>query len=250
MAKLSDMSADDRRRSVRVQAVWRPLGIDQELRLMFLVDGTCWGAAGMVRTGADFTGRETDYLVAVAPALAAATRLAVRSEAGHPAGGRPAVLVVGPGGALRAATQAAQEWRERLDDIAPGRFALVMQVMASGARTATSGGFRARVRDTQGRWASLEASRLVGEADDEIAVVIEPVSGDQLVGLLLAAYGLSPREREVCHAVMAGRSTADIAAQLFISANTVQDHLKSIFAKVDVRSRGELVARVRPTAGG
>jgi DNA-binding CsgD family transcriptional regulator len=46
---------------------------------------------------------------------------------------------------------------------------------------------------------------------------------------------------------MAGRSTADIAAHLFISVNTVQDHLKSIFAKVAVRSRGELVARLRPS---
>jgi DNA-binding CsgD family transcriptional regulator len=81
-------------------------------------------------------------------------------------------------------------------------------------------------------------------------VFIQPVSGDQLVGLLLVAYGLSPREREVCHEVMAGRSTADIAGQLFISANTVQDHLKSIFAKVAVRSRGELVARLRPAGRG
>jgi hypothetical protein len=39
---------------------------------------------------------------------------------------------------------------------------------------------------------------LVGSGVDEVAVFIEPVSGDQLVGLLAAAYGLSPREREVC----------------------------------------------------
>jgi DNA-binding CsgD family transcriptional regulator len=247
MAKLSDMSADDRRRSARLHTVWRPLGVDQELRLMFLADGACWGAAGLVRTGTDFTDRETDYLAAVAPALATATRLAVRTEAqGRPADGRPAVVVVGTGGALRAATPAAQEWRDRLDDIAPGRFTVMMQVMASGARAAASGGFRARIRDARGRWAALTASPLVGESDDDVAVVIEPVSGDQLVGMMLAAYGLTPREREICREVMAGRSTADIAAELFISVNTVQDHLKAVFAKVAVHSRGELVARLRP----
>ena len=248
VAKLSDLPERDRRRSTRLQNVWRPLGVEQELRLMFLTDGACWGAAGMVRSGGDFTDRETDYLATLAPALAAATRVAVRSEAqGWSAAARPAVVVVGADGTLRSTTPAAQEWRDRLDDIAPARFALMMQVMASGARGSVSGGFSARVRDAQGQWAALTASPLLGEATDEVAVVIEPVSGDQLVGLLLAAYGLSPREREVCHEVMAGRPTADIAAQLFISVNTVQDHLKSIFAKVAVRSRGELVARLRPS---
>jgi DNA-binding CsgD family transcriptional regulator len=60
------------------------------------------------------------------------------------------------------------------------------------------------------------------------------------------ADGLTAREREVCREVIAGHSTADMASRLFISSNTVQDHLKSIFAKVGVRSRGELVARLRP----
>ena len=87
---------------------------------------------------------------------------------------------------------------------------------------------------------------MIGADEDQIAVTIEPATGDHLLGLLLAAYGLTAREREICREVIAGHSTADIAARLFISANTVQDHLKSIFAKVGVRSRGELVARLRP----
>jgi DNA-binding CsgD family transcriptional regulator len=247
MAKLSDMPDRDRNRSLRFNNVWRPLGVDQELRVLFLADGTCWGAAGMVRKGHDFTDRETNFLAAVAPAIASATRLAVRSEARRlTPGGQPAIVVVGPRGELRAITTAAQEWQERFDQIAPGRFMVMMQLMAGGARSATSGGFRARLRDARGQWAVLKASPLIGGDDDQVAVTIEPASGDQLMSLLLAAYGLTPREREICGEVIAGYSTVDIAGRLFISANTVQDHLKSVFAKVGVRSRGELVARLRP----
>ena len=213
VAKLSDLPESDRQRSARLQNVWRPLGVEQELRLMFLADGACWGAAGMVRSGADFTDRETDYLTALAPAIATATRLAVRSEAqARSEDVRPAIVVVGADGTHRSGTPAAQEWRDRMDDIAPGRFNLMMNVMATGARASASGGFSARLRDAHGSWAALTASPLVGSGEDEVAVVIEPVSGDQLVRLLLAAYGLSPREREICHEVMAGHSTADIAA--------------------------------------
>jgi DNA-binding CsgD family transcriptional regulator len=249
MAKLSDLPDNERRRSTRLNAVWRPLGLDREVRVPFLADGACWGAAALVRAGGDFTDRETEYLVAVAPALARATRVAVRAEAADvdPAG-RPAIAVIGADGALRSATAAAREWQEALDEIAPGRFLLMMQVMASGASRAISGTFRARLRDARGRWAVCRASPLIDSSDDDeaYAVVLEPTTGDQLVSLLLVAYGLTARERDVCREVMAGHSTMDIAGRLFISANTVQDHLKSVFSKVGVRSRGELVARLRP----
>jgi DNA-binding CsgD family transcriptional regulator len=173
--------------------------------------------------------------------------LAVRSEArGWTPGGHPAIVVVGPRGELRAVTPAAREWQDRLDEIAPGRFMVMMQVMAVGARAAASGGFRARLRDARGQWAVLQASPLIGGDDDQVAVAIDPATGDQLIGLLLVAYGLTSRERDICREVIAGHSTADIAGRLFISANTVQDHLKSVFSKVGVRSRGELVARLRP----
>ncbi len=121
-----------------------------------------------------------------------------------------------------------------------------MRIMAQGTRAATPGGFRARLRGPDGRWAVLEAHPLLGADEEQTAVAIEPATGDQLLGLLMTAYGLTARERDICHEVVAGHSTAQIADRLVISANTVQDHLKSIFAKVGVRSRGEMLARLRP----
>ena len=68
------------------------------------------------------------------------------------------------------------------------------------------------------------------------------------LGVLLAAYGLTARELDVARLVLRGEPTTAIANALRISAHTVQDHLKSVFDKVGVRSRRDLVGRL--LAGG
>jgi DNA-binding NarL/FixJ family response regulator len=52
---------------------------------------------------------------------------------------------------------------------------------------------------------------------------------------------LSRREREVMSLVAVGQSNADIARQLFLADKTVRNHLNSIYAKLEVRSRAEAV---------
>jgi DNA-binding CsgD family transcriptional regulator len=75
-------------------------------------------------------------------------------------------------------------------------------------------------------------------------VIIEPASAADVAPIIMLAYGLSEQERTVTGLVCQGMSTSDIAARASISVNTVQDHLKSIFDKVGVRSRRELVVQV------
>ncbi len=75
-----------------------------------------------------------------------------------------------------------------------------------------------------------------------VSVTIENAAPGDLVPILLDSYGLSERETDIVFLVCRGISTKEMAAELSISVHTVRDHLKSIFEKAGVNSRGELVA--------
>lgn len=57
----------------------------------------------------------------------------------------------------------------------------------------------------------------------------------------LATIGLSRRESQVLRLLVAGRSNAEIAAELFIAAGTVRKHLDNLYRKLGVYGRGEAV---------
>jgi DNA-binding CsgD family transcriptional regulator len=93
----------------------------------------------------------------------------------------------------------------------------------------------------------VRATRLRGRAGGDgsrVAVLLEPARPEQVAPVIARAAGLSPREREVAMLVLQGRSTGEIAEQLFISPWTVQDHVTAIFDKVGVRNRRELAGEV------
>jgi DNA-binding CsgD family transcriptional regulator len=260
IAGLYEATRGEPQRSPRYRDLLVPLSLGDELRAALVADGACWGALCLHRErgAAAFTPAEAAVLGRLAPHLAHGLRgaLLLPAAAASAAPTGPGLLVLDDDFAVAASTPAAQRW---LDEVAagdwPAGWALPPVVYAVAARLrALERGEppaagdqlpRARLRTAAGRWLVVHASRLAGPATPgQTAIILEEARPAEIAPLILAAYDLTEAEGRVTRLVLHGRSTAQIAEQLFLSPNTVQDHLKAIFAKVDVRSRRELVARV------
>ena len=55
---------------------------------------------------------------------------------------------------------------------------------------------------------------------------------------------LSEREREIANLIAGGASNPDIAGTLFLSRKTVERHVSNILAKLEVKNRAQLAARM------
>jgi DNA-binding CsgD family transcriptional regulator len=261
-----------RERSTRLQTIMPLIDARHEVRVACTVGGQCWGAIAMFRTGAqpDFSSDEAALLRAVATPLAAGLRrTAYRPGAAvgiTPDKAGPGVLILGSHGETVMSNDAAHRW---LDELMPDRsrgsdglpiaiHQVAARVQVGLAELGGSGSGEldhspgwtsdayARLRTRSGRWVTLHGSRASSSLipGQGTAIVIEAAPASDIAQLLMLTYGLTPRERQVLQRVIAGASSSAIATGLHMSANTVRDHLKSIFTKVGVRSRGQLVAHV------
>lgn len=64
---------------------------------------------------------------------------------------------------------------------------------------------------------------------------------DEICDEISAEFGLTPRESEILPSVARGRTLARIQQELFISASTVNTHVRHIYAKCGVAGRQELL---------
>ncbi|MET7365618.1 LuxR C-terminal-related transcriptional regulator [Streptomyces sp. NPDC005566] len=269
-AGLRAVTGDLPARSARFRRLLGSQGVDDELRAVLRVDDRPWAVVSLFRMhgGAPFGPAETTLLAGLSGPLALLIRRFARPSASAAGTDVPApglVLFDSSG----EPTSINEEARQHLSQLPQGpsipsqlglRLPIWVVATAHQARAIAqgrerTGRARVRIRTVDGRWLICHASCLSGLAGrpGPVALVIEPVAAADRAVIIADAYGLTPRELEITQLITRGLPTSEIASTLFISPHTVRDHVKAVFGKMEVSSRGELVARLfaehyRPSA--
>jgi DNA-binding CsgD family transcriptional regulator len=238
-------------RSARYRALNAISDLEDELRATLHAGGRSWGNLQLNRLtgGAPFSEADRSFLRAAAPLAGAALRRALLEEPAHTDPSRgPGVVILDGSGAVISATAEADAWLQELADgwrqyhvninIHPELLMLSLATLTDPDAPTR----RVRLRTANGTWLVAHASPLAGSG--QVALVLEPAKASEIAPIVVEAYGLTPREVEVTRLIARGLSTDEIASSLFLSRHTIRDHLKAIFEKVGVSSRGELTSRL------
>ncbi|MGW0734826.1 helix-turn-helix transcriptional regulator [Streptomyces sp. NPDC002851] len=240
--------------------VWRELLRDYGVRdiasTVFTDRFGCWGFLDLWRYDRDFSRADAAHLARIREPVTTALRrsqaeaFVVRpSDAPHPG---PLVLLLSPELRVLAQTPETHTYLSLLVPPEDGRspipasaYNVAAQLLAVEAGVDTNPP-RARVHLAEGLWLTLRAAR-IGDTDPpdrrDIAVTIEESSPAERLAVFTRAFALSARECELLGHLAKGGDSHTVARRMSVSEHTVQDHLKSVFAKTGTNNRRMLLAR-------
>jgi DNA-binding CsgD family transcriptional regulator len=259
IASLSAETGGDLPRSLRWDEVLRHVGIGDEAVVACRDASGCWGWIKAYRDSGDrcFDDTELDLVASVVSALALMTRRRAAETTGRGVHEPtpPGVIVLDSHLTPISRTASASAWIDALPGAslfeAWGMLPVEVYPLATLARSGKApAGTHALERAVDGRWVMIEAAPLEGEGEGQMVVTLRGAGPAETFDLLCRAYRLTRRERDVVGAVLGGLDTRAVTERLFISRHTVQDHLKSVFEKTDVRSRRELLATFNVSRDG
>ena len=140
-------------------------------------------------------------------------------------------------------TTSADLWSRGADEEELGGYRLLTSVRAGGTPTIVVSGIATperieRAYDEHAIFAFVEK-----QAFDRHAFLQTVEEARAAAAISSELDVLTAREREVVELLAQGMTNKEIAAELFITTNTVKRHLKSIFEKLDVHTRSAAAAK-------
>jgi DNA-binding CsgD family transcriptional regulator len=267
-ATLSEATTGEPQRSLMWRDVLCRYGIGDVASVVFADQFGCWGFLDLWRNsaGGAFGPADVGFLAAASAPLATALRHCQARTFLDPATQHrpdlgPVVLTLDDDLRITSRTAASRGW---LDALLPPRaderaipasvYNVAAQLLAvEQGVDAHPAAARAHLAD--GFWLALRAARL---APDEppasgaatIVVTLEESSAGQRIELFGRAFGLSAREFELLGLLATGSDTRRMAREMSLSEHTIQDHLKSIFAKTGAHDRVTVLSRALGTRPG
>jgi DNA-binding CsgD family transcriptional regulator len=242
--------------------LWRemlgPAGLGDHLGAHLAADDVSWAYLTLYRDEdrAWFNPGDAAFVAGVAPLLAARLRAGLRQTT--PAStdaGEPGTIIVDRDLKLITATSQAWRWIARLGLATPNDaeplpgfiYAMLVRLAHAAQPDQTA---QVRLQAADGTWALVRAAPLTGpQVDGGYAITLQTAPAADLTSVLMPAWNLTSRERDVAALIIEGRSSDDIAAALFLSPHTVRDHIKAIFGKVGVHNRRHLTAALTGQPG-
>jgi DNA-binding CsgD family transcriptional regulator len=237
-------------KSTRYRNILKPAGFIDEVRVVCMSKGKCFGHLSLFRdkTKVPFQHDECKYLskVGLLAGDTLRTSFIIRSEEQVKVLGR-GMIVLNENLRLNYWDETGYIWLSNFrkyeqlneDDIPRPIRAVCSKVKADETNKEAT----VCISLTCGEFLVIRASRLEGYSSCHTGyrVLFESARPEEVFPLLAESYCLSQREKEVIVGIVRGMSTKEVAKELCISTYTVQDHFKSIFEKVGVCSRNELI---------
>ena len=265
-ATLRDVTGGDLNRSLLWREVLSRYAIGDVASAVFADQYGCWGFLDLWRhdTRGPFAAADTGFLAAVAAPLATALRRCQARTFADPATPHrpdlgPVVLALDDDLRITSRTAASRAWLDALLPPEPDHTAIPASVYNVAAQLlAAEQGIDpqpafARTHLADGFWLALRAARLSPDQPPPghtatIAVTIEEASATERLELFSRASGLSAREHQLLSLLATGRDTRSMARHMSLSEHTIQDHLKSIFAKTNAHDRVTVLSRALGTS--
>ncbi len=249
--------------------MWRDVlcryGIGDVASVVFADQFGCWGFLDLWRTSTrgSFSAADARLLAAAAAPLATGlrhcqARTFVDPATQHRPDLGPVVLTLDDDLRITSRTAASRRW---LDVLLPAKaderavpasvYNVAAQLLAAEQGIDAQPAL-ARTHLADGFWLALRAARLspdqpLASGAATIVVTIEEASAAERIELFGRAFGLSAREYQLLGLLATGSDTRRMAREMSLSEHTIQDHLKSIFAKTGAHDRVTVLSRALGT---